>query len=205
MTYPNKSQALKEVWAGLSTEAKAARVRGIAKIKVLDRTGKKYGRLVVLKQSGRNKHGQYLWECQCVCGNKTTVPGHQLTSGRTRSCGCYQREQTSKALTTHGKTRSLEYQLLMHAKNRAIKNNRAFDICVTDIVIPEKCPIFGTTLYRGTRFDNENSPSIDRIKPSEGYVKTNIWVVSRRANTIKSDATLEELKALVTALEIRLA
>jgi hypothetical protein len=41
-----------------------------------------------------------------------------------------------------------------------------------------------------------NSPSLDRIDPSKGYVKGNVWIVSHRGNTIKNDATHDELKAI---------
>ena len=39
----------------------------------------------------------------------------------------------------------------------------------------------------------DNSPSLDRIDSSKGYTPDNVWVISRRANIIKHDATLEEL------------
>ncbi len=45
------------------------------------------------------------------------------------------------------------------------------------------------------------SPSLDRIDSTKGYTKGNIWVISNRANTLKNDATLSELKLLVERLE----
>ena len=38
------------------------------------------------------------------------------------------------------------------------------------------------------------------FKQTLGYTKGNVWIVSRRANMIKSDATLEELELLVNNL-----
>ena len=46
-----------------------------------------------------------------------------------------------------------------------------------------------------------DSPTIDKLIPSLGYTKGNVWVISRRANMIKSDATLEELELLVGNLK----
>ncbi len=46
-----------------------------------------------------------------------------------------------------------------------------------------------------------STPSLDRIDSSLGYVKGNVWVISWRANHIKTDASLEELKQLVAGLE----
>jgi hypothetical protein len=42
------------------------------------------------------------------------------------------------------------------------------------------------------------SPELDRIVPSLGYVKGNVLVVSRRANRIKTDATVEELQQVAS-------
>ncbi len=43
-----------------------------------------------------------------------------------------------------------------------------------------------------------SSPTIDRIDNTRGYTKDNVLVVSHRANSIKSDATLDELEAIVS-------
>jgi hypothetical protein len=45
------------------------------------------------------------------------------------------------------------------------------------------------------------SPSIDRVDSSKGYTKDNIQVISHRANNLKNNATLEELRKLVTYVE----
>lgn len=44
------------------------------------------------------------------------------------------------------------------------------------------------------------SPSLDKIIPSLGYAKGNIWVISYRANTIKNNCTFEEIQKLYEAL-----
>jgi hypothetical protein len=45
------------------------------------------------------------------------------------------------------------------------------------------------------------SPSLDRIVPEKGYVEGNIAIISQRANTLKQDASLDDLRNLVTWLE----
>lgn len=54
-----------------------------------DLTGQRFGKLVVLKENPVRKNGKVYWDCQCDCGNLTTVRGACLTKGETKSCGCY--------------------------------------------------------------------------------------------------------------------
>jgi hypothetical protein len=73
-----------------------------------------------------------------------------------------------------------------------------------DETLPIHCPVFGTPLQRGGK-SSDSRPSIDKLIPEHGYVTENCRIISGRANRIKSDATLEELKALVAYLEKELA
>lgn len=66
----------------------------ISQLKSNELTGRRIGRLVVIKSLGVDKHGHIRWECQCDCGNKTittTLNGKK----RTKSCGCLQKEDAS--------------------------------------------------------------------------------------------------------------
>ena len=67
--------------------------------------------------------------------------------------------------------------------------------------IVKKCPVLGIDLKCSDKEYWDASPSIDRLDSSKGYTPSNIWIISARANRIKSDATLVELKMLVAALE----
>lgn len=66
-----------------------------------DLTGKKFGRLTVLRYIGKNRHGRSIWKCLCICGKKANVLGKRLESAHSRSCGCLHDENS----TTHGHTR----------------------------------------------------------------------------------------------------
>jgi hypothetical protein len=96
-----------------------------------------------------------------------------------------------------------EIPLLQSAKERAAKLGLPFDLTAADITIPDKCPVLGIPLSRGSGRCHANSPSIDRLDPSLGYVRGNVAVISHRANTIKNDATLAELSAVLRWLEER--
>lgn len=55
-------------------------------------TGKTFERLTVIKEDGRNKHSHVMWLCKCECGNETRASTNSLNRGKTRSCGCLQRD-----------------------------------------------------------------------------------------------------------------
>jgi len=55
----------------------------------IDRTGRRYGKLVALERMGTCKRGRSVkWRCRCDCGKEKTIRGASLSDGRTRSCGC---------------------------------------------------------------------------------------------------------------------
>jgi len=85
---------------------------------------------------------------------------------------------------------STEYRLYYGARDRCLKSGLDFSITVEDIVVPDKCPILGIEMVRGTR----HSPSLDRKDSSKGYTPDNIWVISKVANRMKNDATPSELR-----------
>jgi hypothetical protein len=69
---------------------------------VHDLVGKKYGRLTVIAQSGRNKRNRIQWLCRCECGTEKVVVGDELRRGKVLSCGCYRDEKLSKLSYRHG-------------------------------------------------------------------------------------------------------
>lgn len=70
--------------------------------KLIDLTGQRFGRLVVLHRGPNGPHGS-TWHCRCDCGQLTNVANESLRSGNTRSCGCLHAERQREAPTIHGK------------------------------------------------------------------------------------------------------
>jgi hypothetical protein len=58
---------------------------------------KRYGRLAVLDEAGRARHGAVTWHCRCDCGQRRVVAGADLRRGHTTSCGCVQREAVAES------------------------------------------------------------------------------------------------------------
>ena len=82
--------------------------------------------------------------------------------------------------------------MFTRVKTRAKKKGIPFDLELQDIIIPNKCPIFNVPFVFGKK--SPHNASLDRIDPTKGYVKGNVVVISYRANSIKNDATPEELR-----------
>jgi hypothetical protein len=95
-------------------------------------------------------------------------------------------------------TKGPAYLLWVAAKSRAKKKNLPFNLEVEDIVIPDRCPVFGVPLERAEgRGADDNSPTLDKLIPSLGYVKGNIAVISWKANRLKSNGSLTDFEAIV--------
>lgn len=99
--------------------------------KSIDLTGKKFGRLTVLKQEGKYKNGAKLWLCICECGKEKHIAGTHLTNKKIRSCGCLLQETTIKRNKVekrkHGKRNTRIYHTWRSMKDRCLnKNNDAY-------------------------------------------------------------------------------
>jgi len=88
--------------------------------------------------------------------------------------------------------------ILKRVRQRAKNAGLEFTLTREDIIIPEICPVLGIplTMYNEDGA-NPNSPSVDRIDNSKGYTKDNIRIISWRANTLKRDATAEEMEKVL--------
>ena len=95
-------------------------------------------------------------------------------------------------------------RMIQEARTRAAKKGMAFDITCADIDFPILCPVLGIPMVRSGLPRADTAPSLDRIDTTKGYVRGNVVVISWRANRIKSDATLDELEAIVRFCRQRL-
>lgn len=69
--------------------------------------GQKFGRWTVLEQA-ESKNGNACWLCRCDCGTERIVMGKNLRSGRSKSCGCYLKEISSKQITEINQKNALD-------------------------------------------------------------------------------------------------
>jgi len=129
----------------------------------------------------------------CVRCNTEKDASHDFYESNQRTCKtCVSKRSRTWCTTNY--TRFLWLQ----AKTRAKRDSREFSIKENDIQIPKFCPVFGIELsVGGPQHQRDNSPSIDRIDSTKGYTPDNVRVISYRANTIKNNATIEELEAII--------
>lgn len=186
--------------------------------KTNDLVGKQFGRLTVLSRDGSNQRGRALWLCKCSCGTEKTLLGDHLTRRDNKgvlSCGCLQQENR----TTHGAYAPdadiryhIKYSLLQSLKDRARRHGYQSDLDCDDMPqIPDNCPVLKSPLLLFRKWESgkgkgkgrnrhDSAPTIDRHNPNLPYLrkyKDNLFVISWRANKLKSNGTLKEFEGIV--------
>ena len=86
-------------------------------------------------------------------------------------------------------------------KCRAKRKGIEFSLIREDFKWPEQCPILGIPIDFFAEGNSDNSPSVDRVDNTKGYIKGNVIFISNRANRIKNDSTIEELEKLIVYLK----
>ncbi len=135
----------------------------------------------------RNREGNLVGKTERECSRKTCNNIFPVTSKTVTLCPSCNSERV--------KSSSAESKMLSRAKQRAKEKGHEFNLELSDIVIPSHCPVLGIELicHKGRPGGNPESPALDRIDNTKGYVKGNVMVVSHRANMMKVDASPEEL------------
>ena len=160
-----------------------------------DLTGQPFGRLVVIREYGRDKWGSVLWLCRCLgkngddCGKEVVVTSGDLNSGAVKSCGCLRLDRCREVCTKHGCWHEPWYGIYNAMMQRCghwegaseyhLRNYRDRGITVCDLW--QKSPLdFGDWLlshgwHKGLQ--------IDRIDNRNGYSPENCRVVTPKENS----------------------
>lgn len=91
--------------------------------KAMDLTGQKFGFLTVISLSKNRDNKVRKWVCECECGNVINVRVADLTSGNTKSCGCYQRKKAKEVKQSHGGCGKRLYRIWCNMKSRCLNSN----------------------------------------------------------------------------------
>lgn len=120
----------------------------------------------------------------------TLCPDHGIPKNRQSCAGCnaaYMRGYLRRRCEEQP-----DWALWHRAKKRAARKGLTFDLSLTTVVIPDRCPVLGFPMIVG-QGRLPQSPSLDRIDPTQGYVTGNCRVISDHANRLKGDLDLDAL------------
>ena len=150
------------------------------------KVGDKFNMLTVIGfDRQKDKRKRKVCVCKCECGGEIRREPSDLFHNKVKSCGCISKK-------ANGLSNTIEYRMWKSAQERSIKKGWDFNIELSDIKIPNICPLLEISLIKhSTRDRHYDAPSLDRIDSTKGYTKDNIWVISHRANQIKNDATVD--------------
>lgn len=152
-----------------------------------DLSGKKFGKLLVLIESGKNKSGNYMRLCLCDCGKKCVVSSGNLRKGHTKSCGCARKEAARKTglkashkCSQNGDKYFRLYEVWQHMKERCENKNAqnykyygGRGICVCDEWKTFK-PFMEWAISHGYKVDARYGEcTIDRIDVNGNYCPEN--------------------------------
>ena len=160
-----------------------------------DLTGQRFGRLTAVNRAGNSKSGHIVWLCKCDCGSNLMVTASNLRRGHTKSCGCLQKEATSKANTTHGMKSSRLYGIWNAMVGRChSKTNHAYPLYGgRGITVCDEWRSFEGFLSWAIANGYGDLLTIDRIDNGLGYSPSNCRWVTRyvQANNKRSNRCVE--------------
>lgn len=157
--------------------------------KFINKIGNRYGKLTVLNLVQKSPYTK--WLCACDCGNQKVIFGSHLISGGTESCGCINKELTSKRVKKHGMTKSKTYSSWRSMKSRCENPNYTGY---------ERYGAKGITFDKSWKnFDNflsdmgerPKNTTLDRIDNTKGYSKENCkWSTNSEQQSNRSNCLL---------------
>jgi hypothetical protein len=187
----------------LRNDAKAGRwklcLQCSRKKNVIDLSGKKFGKLTLLKRVGFSRQDKARYECLCDCGNQFVSYAFTITKGKKTSCGCENIQRTGSAAHNWKGCGEISGSFWARIKLGAEVREIEFNISIEEaweqfLKQDKKCVFTGQVLVFSARTQGgcDGTASLDRINSLKGYITGNIQWVHKWINIMKSDFTSEE-------------
>lgn len=176
------------------------------RMSVVDRVGKRYGRLSVTARAGNKIEPsgavRATWKCRCDCGNETVVSGQSLSRGATQSCGCLIKE-ARKSEATHGRSYDAIYRIWNSMRQRCQnpKSTQWDSYGGRGIKVCERWLVFENFL--ADMGERPVGMTLERKDNERGYEPGNVIWASRldQANNRRTNVHLELDGKLMTVAE----
>ena len=182
-----------------------------------DRTNDRYGRLLVISHSGKDARNKHLWLCRCDCGNHKTVVSDNLSSGKSKSCGCLKAEFLSKSGNQFGLYEDRVVAILKvqysHLKRRSMKKSKKCTVMgFEDFFKKSLMPCHYCGIESSKRLEDRTSEKsqgkllsstvvncngIDRLDSNLGYTVDNCVPCCKYCNTAKNTMSVDDFLAWV--------
>jgi len=181
--------------------------------RLIDLTGKRFGRLIVIKRSfPNNNQRQPNWLCKCDCGKEKVILGMSLKSGFTKSCGCLQRENMKNVGNLNRLKPGLACmrRLIGVTKRRSKRLGLDFNLTEKEYftLTQQDCYYCGAKPENVLRHKESNGDYIynglDRVDNNKGYTIDNVVPCCRLCNYGKRNLTIQEFKDWISKIYNRL-
>ena len=160
----------------------------------LNLTDREFDFLKVVEWVGHNGKGKHYWKCICKCGNSITASTNKLTSGNTKSCGCYRASiPRKKWWRGHGELSGrLWRQTIRQGKNRKLEISlnieEAWELFLEQ---DRKCALTNMPIAFPPTARDKGTASLDRIDSKKGYIVGNVQWVHKDINKMKMEFNQE--------------
>lgn len=181
---------------------RTAMLRKMSRLRI-DRTGQRFGRLVVLKYTGKIGRSLAKWLCRCDCGKTPVVLGEYLRSGHTKSCGCLKRDWGIARGVLNRKS-GTAFRLVFNAYTASAKKKHREFWLTEDLfrqLTSSNCFYCGDppSLERRSKngIDCYTYNGIDRLDNDKGYKVANCVPCCWPCNRLKGKRNHSEFIALI--------
>jgi hypothetical protein len=166
--------------------------------------GKRFGRLVAIRDAGASNSGGRIWLCKCDCGGSTNTCVGYLNIGKTKSCGCLQKEAASLFGVSRRKPGAAFRRLFQDYKGNAKKGSREFSLTEEQFrsMTQSLCFYCGRvpTQIKTTSGETYLYNGLDRVNSAKGYSESNsvpcCWVCNQMKSTLSQEVFLQAAKRI---------